>query len=120
MAGVDRELLASYVRNKMQKEDLSLRKAADVIKCSPATLSRLLAGSEGEYEPDTATLVAVGKWLGRNMSDFEPERRPARSTMTEVEMHMHALPDISERDATEMIAVVRALYASKRKRDTKK
>jgi transcriptional regulator with XRE-family HTH domain len=118
MPGVDRDLLADYVREKMEKEELSLRKAAERIKCSPATLSRLLKGSESDYEPDTATLAAIGEWLELNASDFEQGKRPERdtSTLTEVAMHLHALPNITKQDAEEMIAVVTALYESKRKR----
>lgn len=118
MPGVDRDLLADYVREKMDKEELSLRRAAAEIKCSPATLSRLLKGSDSDYEPDTATLASIGEWLELNVSDFEQGKRPERDTsnMTDVSMHLHALPNITKEDAEEMIAVVKALYESKRKR----
>jgi transcriptional regulator with XRE-family HTH domain len=118
MPGVDRDLLADYVREKIEKENLSLRKAAGVINVSPATLSRLLKGSDSDYEPDTATLASIGEWLELNVSEFEQGKRPKRDTsnMTDVAMHLHALPNISKEDAEEMIAVVKALYDSKRKR----
>jgi hypothetical protein len=73
---------------------------------------------EGGYEPDTATLVALTKWLELNVADLEPEQRPSpdSSSLTDVAMHLHALPNITKEDAEEMIAVVKALYDSKRKR----
>jgi transcriptional regulator with XRE-family HTH domain len=116
MAGVDRELLATYLRNRIEEEHLSLRKAAEQIKCSPATLSRLLSGNASQYAPDTATLTAIAKWLERNLSDFEPSHRPRQSSLAEVELHLHALPDISKADAQAIMAAVRALYEAKRER----
>ena len=116
---VDRELLASYLRNKMDAEDLSLRRAAEQIRCSPATLSRLLNGNDGEHAPDTATLTAVAKWLDKNLSDFEADMRPSQSSLAQVELHLHALPDISEPDARAIMAAVKALYEAKRTRTPK-
>lgn len=116
MAGIDRDLLASYLRNKMDEEELSLRRAGDQIGCSPATLSRLLSGSESDYEADTATLTAAAKWLNRTLADFELGRRPSGSSLAEVEMHLHALPEITEADARAMMAVIKALYDEKRTR----
>ncbi len=116
MAGFDRDLLASYLRNRMDEHELSLRKAADQMGCSAATLSRLLAGSESNYDADTATLTAAATWLGRSLADFDPDRRPSESSLAEVEMHLHALPDISEADARAMMAVIKTLYDDKRTR----
>ena len=64
------------------------------------------------------TLAAISEWLELNVSDFEEGKRPERdtSTLTEVAMHLHALPNITKEDAEEMIAVVKALYDSRRKR----
>lgn len=114
MAGLDLNLLATYLRNKIGDEQLSLRKAADQTQCSAATLSRLLHGEESGYAPDTATLNAVVDWLGMTLADFEEGKRPSGSTLAEVEVHLHALPDISQQDAEAMMAVVRALYEAKR------
>lgn len=116
MAGIDRDLLASYLRNKMNEEELSLRKASEQIGCSPATLSRLLSGSASEYGADTATLTAAATWLKRTLADFEPARRPNESSLAEVEMHLHALPHITETDVRAMMAVIKTLYDEKRKR----
>lgn len=118
MAGVDRDVLASYLREKMEKEQVSLRRAAELIGCSPATLSRLLNGSDSAYEPDTATIVSIAKWIDRNLSDLEPAKRPIDSSMsfTELEMHMHALPKVTKEGVTEIMSVVKALYESQLKR----
>lgn len=115
VAGIDRELLASYVRNKMNEERLSLRRAAQQIGCSPATLSRVLLGSSSDYEPDTATLNAIATWLKRGLSDFELTKRPPQSSLAEVEMHLHALPNITDTDVRAMMAVIKALYDNKAK-----
>lgn len=120
MAGIDRDLLASYLRNKMNEEELSLRKASEQIGCSAATLSRLLSGSASDYDADTATVTAATKWLNRNLADFEPARRPSESSLAEVEMHLHALPHITETDVRAMMAVITTLYDDKRKREPTK
>ena len=116
MAGIDRDLLASYLRNKMNEEELSLRRASEQIGCSAATLSRLLTGSSSDYEADTATVTAATTWLNRTLADFEPARRPNESSLAEVEMHLHALPHIGEADVRAMMAVIKTLYDDKRKR----
>lgn len=117
VAGIDRDLLASYVRNKMNEDQLSLRRAALQISCSPATLSRVLLGSSSDYEADTATLNAITTWLGRGLSDFELSKRPASSSssLAEVEMHLHALPHINDTDVRAMMAVIKALYDGRAK-----
>jgi transcriptional regulator with XRE-family HTH domain len=102
----------------MDHEQMSLRRAAQVIGCSPATLSRLLTGNESQYDPDTATLEAVVHWLGRSLSDFSPTSRPTESSLADVEMHLHALPNITQEDARTLMAVVKALYEQRRTIDT--
>jgi transcriptional regulator with XRE-family HTH domain len=119
MAGVDRDLLATYLRTKMVEEKLSLRRAADLVQCSPATLSRLLQGDEGEYVPDTATLQAVTQWLGKKLSDFEPANRPTQASLAEVEVYLHALPELSEASARAIMDVVTRLYERERQRTPK-
>jgi transcriptional regulator with XRE-family HTH domain len=114
--GIDRDLLASFLRNKMNEERLSLRKAAELMGSSPATLSRLLNGSGSDYVADTSTLAAAASWLNKSMSDFEVNKRPSESSLAEVEMHLHALPKITEADARAMMAVITALYDEKLRR----
>src|SRR5262249_17650128 len=97
----------------MAREELSLRRAADGIKTSPATLSRLLSGT-GDYVPDTATIIAIAKWLKKNLSDFESSRRPSTASIADVEVHLHALPDLLPPDAQLIMSVVRTMYEQKR------
>jgi transcriptional regulator with XRE-family HTH domain len=120
MTGLDRDRLATYMRNKMANEKLSLRKAADLAGCSPATLSRLLGGQDNEYMPDTATLSAIAKWLSKDLSDFERTKRPATKSLEEVAIHLHALPDLAPEDAQFIMSVVQLLYDDKRKRSPHK
>jgi transcriptional regulator with XRE-family HTH domain len=108
--GIDRDLLASFLRNKMNEERISLRKAAELMGMSPATLSRLMSGSGSDYVADTSTLSAAANWLNKSLSDFEINKRPTGSSLAEVEMHLHALPNITEADASAMMAVITALY----------
>jgi transcriptional regulator with XRE-family HTH domain len=114
--GIDRDLLASYLRNKMNEQQISLRKAAELMGTSPATLSRLLNGSGSEYLADTSTLSAAATWLNKPLSEFDASRRPSpnSSSLAEVEMHLHALPDITDADARSMMAVIQTLYEQKR------
>jgi transcriptional regulator with XRE-family HTH domain len=117
--GLDRELLATYMRNKMANEKLSLRKAADLAGCSPATFSRLL-GQDHEYTPDTATLSALAGWLKKDLSAFDSTKRPPTQSIGDVAVHLHALPDLSSEDADFIMSVVQLLYDDKRRRPTQK
>jgi transcriptional regulator with XRE-family HTH domain len=118
--GIDRDLLASFLRNKMNEERISLRKAAGLMGTSPATLSRLMNGAGSDYVADTSTLSAAANWLNRPLSDFEINKRPSESSLAEVEMHLHALPKITQDDARAMMAVITALYDEKLKRSADK
>jgi transcriptional regulator with XRE-family HTH domain len=118
--GLNRDLLASYMRNKMANEKLSLRKAAEIAGCSPATFSRLLGGQDSGYMPDTATLGAIAKWLKKDLSDFEGTKLAPTKSLEDVAVHLHALPDLAHEDAQFIMSVVRLLYDNKRKPATKR
>jgi len=120
MAGLDRERLATYIRNKMANEKLSLRKASELAKCSPATFSRILGDQDEEYMPDTATLNAIAQWLNKDLSDFESSKQQTTTTLEEVAVHLHALPDLEPEDAQFIMSVVQLLYDDKRNKNTKK
>lgn len=115
MAGLDRERLATFIRNKMGEDGVSLRKAADRVGCSPATFSRLLAADAAAHTPDTGTLEAVAKWLGKDLSYFDLEKTPDSRTLADVAVHLHALPDLTPEDAKFIMSVVQLLYEDKRK-----
>jgi transcriptional regulator with XRE-family HTH domain len=114
MAGLDRERLATFIRNKMKTDKLSLRRAADLVGHSPATFSRLLAGDDADHTPDTDTLEAVAKWLGKDLSYFDLEKTPDSHTLADVAVHLHALPDLAPKDAEFIMSVVQLLYEDKR------
>lgn len=116
MAGLDRERLSTYVRNKMAVEKLSLRRAADQAGCSPATFSRLLAGENSEHTPDTDTIDAVIQWVGKPRSEFESTTELGSKTLADVAVHLHALPDLAPEDAKFIMSVVQLLYDDKRKK----
>jgi hypothetical protein len=78
-------------------------------------LSRVLLGTSSDYEPDTATVNVIATWLQRGLSDFELSKRPPQSSLAEVEMHLHALPNITDKDVRAMMAVIKALYDNKPK-----
>jgi transcriptional regulator with XRE-family HTH domain len=111
---IDRELLATYIRNKMVESKLSLRGAAEASGVSPATLSRLLGGAEGSYEPDTAVLTRIANWLGKKLGELESDMRPTKSSLAEVELHLHALPDLTPEDARSIMNVIKLMYDEKR------
>ena len=116
---VDLDRLASEVNDKMREDGLSLREAAGEIGCSPATLSRILKGSNAESVPDTKNLFRIVSWLGKSLSDFERDRSPKTATLTDVEIHLRALPGLAEKDKDALVAMVRAAHDAYRIRTKK-
>jgi len=110
MSEIDVDLLAEYLKTKIETGRYSIRRAAKEIGCSPATLSRLLEGSKSGYTPDTVNLVRAAAWLKCSLSDFQSINRPIDTSLEEVEVHLRALKGVSERTSEAMIAAVRALY----------
>lgn len=113
----DRDALATEVREKMTKRELSIRDAAREIGCSPATLSRMLQGSRSSSHPEGETLVKAASWTGRSL--FELSRpgssalRPD-STIADVELHLRGLRDLPEDAVEGLIAMVHAVYDKRR------
>ncbi len=105
---IDLDLLADHLKAKMAADDLSLREAARRIGCSPATLSRMLRGSAAQSFPEGETLFTAIAWLGKSVSDFEKGKRPAATTVNDVEVHLRALPGLDEKDIQALVALVRA------------
>lgn len=116
---IDLDRLAKELSDKMRVNDQSLRDAAEEIGCSAATLSRLLKGSKAENVPDTKSLLRSVSWLDRSLSDFELSRAPSATSMTDVELHLRALPGISETDKKALVAMVRAAHDEFRTRSKK-
>jgi transcriptional regulator with XRE-family HTH domain len=107
---IDLDRLAKELSDKIRVNNQSLRDAADEIGCSAATLSRLLKGSKGENVPDTKSLLRSVSWLDKSLADFEQRRAPSATSMTDVEVHLRALPGISESDKNALVALVRAAH----------
>jgi transcriptional regulator with XRE-family HTH domain len=116
---IDLDRLAKELSDKMRVNDQSLRDAAEEIGCSAATLSRLLKGSKAENLPDTKSLLRSVSWLDKSLSDFELSRAPSATSMTDVELHLRALPGITETDKKALVAMVRAAHDEFRTRSKK-
>lgn len=112
---IDRDLLAEHLQQRIDERDLTIREAAGKIGCSPATLTRLLKGKEADNYPDTKTIIKATSWLGRSLSDFEPGKRPTASSMAEVEVHLRALPGLTNEDREALVAMVKAAHDAARK-----
>jgi len=107
---IDLDALAQHIEEKLRSEKKSIRMAAAEIGCSPATLSRLLKGSETQNIPDTRTLIQTASWLGKTLTDFEINRAPATSTIADVVLHLRALPGLTAKDKEALVAMVRAMH----------
>jgi transcriptional regulator with XRE-family HTH domain len=107
---LDFRRLAADLSYKMEKEDKSLRVAAEEIGTSPATLSRILKGDETDILPDTKTLLKAVSWVGRRIADYEPANQSTASSIADVEVHLRALPGLNERDKDVLVAMVRAAH----------
>lgn len=109
---LDLDLLATHLRNEIDTRGLSVRAAAAKIGCSPATLSRLLQGTEAPNTPDSVNLLRAVSWLKKSLSDFQ--RRPTKQTtsLADVEVHLRALPGLGKTDAEGLVAMVRAAYGA--------
>lgn len=116
---LDLDRLARDLGSKLKEDELSLRQAAEQIGCSPATLSRLLQGSAAESTADTDSLIRAVSWLGKSLGDYDSDRLPKATTMNDVEMHLRALQDLSERDREALIAVVKAAHDAYRSKEKK-
>lgn len=107
---LDLDLLASHLKQQMQSKNLSLRAAAEEIGCSPATLSRMLKGSSAPNMPESLSLFRAVSWLGKSITDFEKGKRPSASTLIDVEVHLRALPGLTEKDKNALVALVKAAH----------
>ncbi len=117
---IDLDRLAKELSDKMRVNDQSLRAAAAEIGCSAATLSRLLQGSKADNLPDTKSLLRSVSWLDKSLSDFELSRAPSATSMTDVEVHLRALPGLSEQHKQALVAIVRAAHDEFRTRSKKR
>jgi len=107
---IDFDLLSRSLQDKLEQSDLTIREAATEIGCSAATLSRMLKGADAPNTPDATTLFKVASWLGKRIADFEARPSEQTSTLTDVEIHLRALPGLAAADTEALVAMVRAAH----------
>lgn len=108
--GIDRDRLALFLKAQIEEQKLSIRSAAARIGCSPATLSRLLQGSESPNVPDSENLLRAASWLGRHIGDFARGAERSKVGIADVEVHLRALPGLKRAHADALVAMVKAAY----------
>ena len=119
-ATVDLDRIATYLKNKIESEGLSVRSAAKSIGIGASTLARLLQGSSNENVPDLAVMVSAADWVGKSLADFTRSKKPTPSTIAEVEVHLRALPELAPPDVDALVAMVKAGYEHAKKLRAKK
>lgn len=119
-APIDLDSLARHLESSIQEKKLSVRAAAGLIGCSPATLARLLQGSKSANVPDAINIMRAISWVGKRVSDFEDSKARPTASLADVEAHLRALPRISKLDAEALVAMVRAAYDAAAKQRSKK
>lgn len=112
---VDLDRLATYLRNKMESEELSVRAAARAMDIGASTLTRLLQGSFNENVPDLAVIAKAAEWVGKSLADLAPSKKPAPSTIADVEVHLRALPGLAPPDVDALVGMVKAGYEHAKK-----
>ena len=117
---VDLDLLAIHLKNKVEAEKLSIRGAAKKIGIGAATLSRLLQGKKSENVPDLTSVNKAAAWVGMSVGDVSTKARPKTSTISEVEVHLRALPGLAGPDVEALVAMVKAGYEHAKELRTKK
>jgi transcriptional regulator with XRE-family HTH domain len=100
------EKLAALVENKLDREGLKLREAAEITGVSAATLSRVMKGNV----PDTTTFAALVRWLGVSADTFI-ERGESVSGPEAIEAHLRADRTLPPSTAKALANLVRAAYA---------
>lgn len=117
---VDLDLLATYLRNKMESEGLSVRAGAKEIEVGASTLARLLQGNSNENVPDLAVIIKAAEWVGKSLADLAPSKNPAPTTIADVEVNLRALPGLAPPDVDALVAMVKAGYERAKKLRTEK
>src|SRR5581483_400860 len=101
---VDLDRLATYLKNKMESEGLSVRAAAKAMRVGASTLTRLLQGNSNENFPDLAVISKAAQWVGKSLGDLAPSTKAAPSTIADVEVHLRALPGLAPPDVDALVA----------------
>lgn len=104
---IDLGTLGRTLRERREREGLSLREAARQAEVPPATFSRV---EEGRL-PDIATFRRLIDWLGMSADTFIQHRRVRlESTPEVIAEHLHADKNLTPEAATHIAALVGDLY----------
>jgi len=117
---VDLDRLATYLKSKMESENLSVRASAKAMDLGASTLSRLLQGKSNENDPDLAIINKAAQWVGRSLTDLSTSKKQAPSTIGDVEVHLRALPGLAVQDVDFLVGMVKAGYERAKKLRTAK
>lgn len=108
--GLEVQELGRLIREKREKERLSVRQAAALAGVSFSTLSRVESGNQ----PDLATFLQLCAWLGYPPDHFYSEiaRRTDISAVDQVIKHLSTDPRLSKEAAQRIAGVVGDMYAA--------
>lgn len=108
--GLEVQELGRLIREKREKEHLSVRQAAALAGVSFSTLGRVESGNQ----PDLATFLQLCAWLGYPPDHFYSEiaRRTDISAVDQVIKHLSTDPRLSKEAATRIAGVVGDMYAA--------
>jgi transcriptional regulator with XRE-family HTH domain len=103
------EQLGQLVRERRERDRLSLRQAAEQAHVSFNTLARVERGRV----PDLATFMKLVRWLGVDPDRFfTPQQRRVESTPAIVSEILREDPDLPPEAAARLSSLVAELYSS--------
>lgn len=114
---VDFRKLADLVKRHRKHQGLSLRRAAEESRVSSSTLSRI---ERCEAKPDLDTVRLLVDWVGVSLESVagrQVRRKKKRkveqmaSTLTNVEVHLRADPNLDEETAEALVDILKAAYS---------
>lgn len=112
---IDLDLLARYLKERMDEQNLTLREAAKEIGCGHATLARLLQGAAAPNTPDSLNLIRAASWVGKSLDDITKGMRSKKASVVDIEAHLRAMPDLEEPDVQAIVAFTKAVISAKKK-----
>jgi len=101
--------LGRLLRERRQRDGLSLREAAEDVGISFNTLARIEKG----HVPDVGTFQRLAEWVGVPPGAFfGPERRRSESTPDIVASHLRADPALTDEASMRISSIVSELYST--------
>jgi transcriptional regulator with XRE-family HTH domain len=102
---VDMELLSELLRSRRDRDNLSLRDAAEEIGVSAPTLQRVESGQI----PTAPNLLRILDWLHVQVADLRSKKSRStsgRGTIAQIEVHLRADPALDARAAGAIVDAV--------------